>query len=284
MAKTVFDTGEEAFGRLDKDGSGTVDTPELTSMFMRSGLYLDTQGMESAFDALDKDRSGTVALDEFMQWLRSDDPFASKLLQYFQNEPDEDGEQAQDDDPIHAAKVKLRALSSSKGGMNWSKLFQHYDRDGGGTLNFREFKAAFRRDAGITPEQMDADQLQELFDYIDIDNSKEIEMDEFMTWLDEDDEDEEAGVEGVGSYVEDPTTPDHDVIIELPSTTSAPIQVVVQDSQLKRLVEHNAFLQFFTAMIFLNTIVSTRNLGRRTAPFPSFRIPYRVPHKFAPRS
>ena len=30
--------------------------------------------------------------------------------------------------------------------------------------------------------------------------------------------------------------------------------------------------------------VSTRILGRRTAPFPPFRIPYRVPHGFYPRS
>ena len=30
--------------------------------------------------------------------------------------------------------------------------------------------------------------------------------------------------------------------------------------------------------------VSTRILGRRTAPFPPLRIPYRVPHGFTPRS
>ena len=30
--------------------------------------------------------------------------------------------------------------------------------------------------------------------------------------------------------------------------------------------------------------VSTRILGRRTAPFPPFLIPYRVPHGFTPRS
>ena len=30
-------------------------------------------------------------------------------------------------------------------------------------------------------------------------------------------------------------------------------------------------------------VVSTRILGRRTAPFPLFLIPYRVPHGFTPR-
>ena len=30
--------------------------------------------------------------------------------------------------------------------------------------------------------------------------------------------------------------------------------------------------------------VSTRILGRRTAPFPPFLVPYRVPHGFTPRS
>ena len=34
---------------------------------------------------------------------------------------------------------KLKAQSYSIGGVNWSKLFSHYDRDNGGSLQFNEF-------------------------------------------------------------------------------------------------------------------------------------------------
>jgi Ca2+-binding EF-hand superfamily protein len=42
-------------------------------------------------------------------------------------------------------RTKLRAASYSVGGVDWEKLFRHYDRDNSGELDFNEFSNAIRK-------------------------------------------------------------------------------------------------------------------------------------------
>lgn len=51
--------------------------------------------------------------------------------------------------PMQVLKRKLRAASYSVGGVDYARLFRHYDRDNGGSLEFEEFRSALRRDAKI---------------------------------------------------------------------------------------------------------------------------------------
>ena len=53
---------------------------------------------------------------------------------------------------------------------------------------------------------------------------------------------------------------------------------------IERVPEGGETTDFKAAFDHFDPPVSTRILGRRTAPFQTFRIPYRAPHGFTPRS
>ena len=51
---------------------------------------------------------------------------------------------------IRLIRSKLKAASYSMNGVNWNKLFVHYDIDNGGVLEYPEFKRALRSDAKMS--------------------------------------------------------------------------------------------------------------------------------------
>ena len=77
------------------------------------------------------------------------------------------------------------------GGLNFPKLFRYYDRDNSGLINVKEFISLMRRDAKLTPNQMDDDQLASIFQCsVDADDSGEVSFNEFVEWVQRDQEEE----------------------------------------------------------------------------------------------
>ena len=70
-----------------------------------------------------------------------------------------------------ASQEKLRqnfgAKSYTQQGQDWGKLFQRYDRDNSGFLDFDEFRRAVRRDAKLAPKELSDVSLRELFGWAD---------------------------------------------------------------------------------------------------------------------
>jgi hypothetical protein len=65
----------------------------------------------------------------------------------------------------------------------WGLLFQFYDADGSGVLDFEEFIGASRTDLNIsTGDVSDAD-IKRIFDSADLDGGGEISSEEFVEWL-----------------------------------------------------------------------------------------------------
>lgn len=81
-------------------------------------------------------------------------------------------------------KSRLRAASYSTGGVNWPRLFAHYDRDNSGHIEFNEFRSLMRRDAKIPASNMSDRTLRKIFEAIDTDGSTHICVKEFTEWLD----------------------------------------------------------------------------------------------------
>ena len=50
------------------------------------------------------------------------------------------------DEKLENIRKKFKAAAYGKGGINWNKLFDHYDRDNSGTLSLDEFRRAVRKD------------------------------------------------------------------------------------------------------------------------------------------
>ena len=80
---------------------------------------------------------------------------------------------------------KLRAAAYTIGGINWYKLFKHYDRDNSGALDYDEFRRAVRRDAKLTVSQLPDSDLRWLFRQIDVDGGGSVEIEEFTNYLEE---------------------------------------------------------------------------------------------------
>ena len=78
---------------------------------------------------------------------------------------------------------KFKAIADGPGGVNWKKLFNKYDEDDSGSLEFDEFKTAVRKDGKMSVDQLSEPDLRFLFDRIDEDSGGEIEIEEFIGWL-----------------------------------------------------------------------------------------------------
>jgi hypothetical protein len=78
---------------------------------------------------------------------------------------------------------KLKAASYSMNGVNWNKLFVHYDIDNGGVLEYPEFKRALRSDAKMSASMLSDTQVKYLFNTIDKDNDGSLNIQEFIKWV-----------------------------------------------------------------------------------------------------
>lgn len=79
--------------------------------------------------------------------------------------------------------TRMRAASYTKGGMDWALLFARYDRDHSGGLDFKEFSTALQRDGSIG-QSITLAEMQQIFDYIDLDRDGLIVLEELQTFLD----------------------------------------------------------------------------------------------------
>ena len=77
---------------------------------------------------------------------------------------------------IAKVKRKMRAAAYTVGGVDYAKLFKHYDRDNSGTLEFDEFRSALRRDAKIAKKDVTDEQMKTVFDAVDEDGGGEIDV------------------------------------------------------------------------------------------------------------
>ena len=85
---------------------------------------------------------------------------------------------------------KLKAAAYGMEGVDWHKLFNRYDRNTTGHLGFHEFKRALRGDAKISVSALPNSQVHHLFNSIDTDGGGTIDVEEFITWVEDDDGDD----------------------------------------------------------------------------------------------
>ena len=92
----------EAFRKIDKDNSGSLDQREFKLALKRLKLHLNERQLGLVMNHLDTDGDGAISIDEFMRVT-----YEAKLSRL---------------------RKKFQALSYSSGGQDWNKLFAHYDR------------------------------------------------------------------------------------------------------------------------------------------------------------
>ena len=89
---------------------------------------------------------------------------------------------------IAKVKRKMRAAAYTVGGVDYAKLFRHYDRDNSGSLELDEFMSAIRRDAKIPKKDVSDRDLEAVFAAVDDDGGGSVDIDEFVAWLEAEDD------------------------------------------------------------------------------------------------
>ena len=84
---------------------------------------------------------------------------------------------------VELLRTKLRGLSYDHRGQNPSKLFQLYDMDNSGSLDYAEFRAAVRKGGKVTEQMLSERDLEQLFDTVDTDYNGTISIDELTTFV-----------------------------------------------------------------------------------------------------
>ena len=67
--------------------------------------------------------------------------------------------------------------------IGWGVLFQRYDQDGEGSLDYREFATIVRRDCKIPAAVVPDTDLRQLFNAVDVDRSASIDAQEFESFI-----------------------------------------------------------------------------------------------------
>eukprot|EP01046_Picozoa_sp_COSAG06_P009822 COSAG06_NODE_520_length_14748_cov_4.841423_2_plen_4490_part_00 len=90
-------------------------------------------------------------------------------------------------------KQKLRGLALDAGVVrdsHWTALFARYDKDNSGELDVDEFRRAIRLDAKVSRATMSDEEINQIFEWVDLDKGGSISAAEFEAFLADDDEDD----------------------------------------------------------------------------------------------
>jgi Ca2+-binding EF-hand superfamily protein len=197
IALHVNEAGESVFSAIDEDESGFLDKKELEHVFHAKGITVTTAELNTAFKIMDRGRDNKILLEEFTRWLRSTDVLAlqlrNKLDLGLKNRSELDAElhrelhliaTADDLGWVEAqARKELRSLGL---GMDWAGVFQHYDRDGSGSIDLNELQQLLRKDANLRVDAVPDHMITDIFEIIDTDGDGNITCEEFCHWLADD--------------------------------------------------------------------------------------------------
>ena len=133
---------------FDKDGDGTIDSEELTSVMQVLGMNPTKEELEILLNSVDADHNGVIDLEEFIDVMRS------HLYHGTQ-----DGAPTADDE--------LR------------EAFAVFDKDGNGMISAEELKSALLN----LGEKLDDHEVKAMIAAADKDGNGQIDYEEFISMM-----------------------------------------------------------------------------------------------------
>ncbi len=64
----MLDEIREIFDHFDKDGNGTIESPEFAALLQALGADMSDREVAVGLEALDTDGNGRIDFDEFVSW------------------------------------------------------------------------------------------------------------------------------------------------------------------------------------------------------------------------
>ena len=133
---------------FDKDGDGTIDSDELSSVLQVLGMSPNKEELEILLNSVDADHNGVIDLDEFIDVMRS-----------HLHHGTEDGAPTPDEE--------LR------------EAFAVFDKDGNGFISAEELKGALLN----LGEKMDDEEIRAMIMAADRDGNNQIDYEEFIAMM-----------------------------------------------------------------------------------------------------
>ena len=96
---------------------------------------------------------------------------------------------------LNEVRHKLLAASytSFSFGMNFELMFQKFDKDGNGTLDYEELRMLVRKILKVPPSTISDDELEALFGFLDFDGGGTIEQSEITSFLEKGEDEANGG-------------------------------------------------------------------------------------------
>eukprot|EP01066_Platyproteum_vivax_P011453 Platyproteum_vivax@DN5203_c0_g1_i1.p1 len=129
---------KEAFDLFDTDGSGSIDSTELTTAFKALGFEPDVNEIEKMIKEVDKDGGGSVEFREFLQMMEKKmaerDPEADLMKAFHLYDPDSNGHITIDD--LRRVAEELKEKISEE---ELEAMLEECDQNGDGVIDGEEF-------------------------------------------------------------------------------------------------------------------------------------------------
>ena len=153
----AFRTVDSATGTWRSGRKGALGCKELRKTLALLHVPLNDHQVRHVIAAIDADGDGEVDVHEFVDFVWKG--------------------------RMDRLRRKLDSAAYVFGGRDYVRLFQQYDRDNSGSLDFDEFRRAVRKDCKVKTSEVPDSELKELFDHVDDDGSGEIDVEEFVELL-----------------------------------------------------------------------------------------------------
>lgn len=158
---------DDIFKQLDPQKTGSLNVDDLSNSLKNMGVDIDEKD-KAEFKVFDKDGDGSITLSEFMDFFKAR---VKKVQSHRQSKRLE----------LIAYKF-LEIMKTVLVKVSVEQLFKHFDKDGGGAVSSEEFKIVLKKLPQF--KNLSDDDLDGLTQILDDDNSGEVSLNEFKSFID----------------------------------------------------------------------------------------------------
>ena len=130
---------KESFKGMDTDGNGTIDAQEFKAALLKNGEHVTDEDVQVIIASIDKNGDGVIQLNEFIEFMSSDDVPEEDITRSVFVSFDTDGNGVIDFEEYYKALSSVSSVSREDA----KKSFDSADTDKNGFIDYDEFKVIY---------------------------------------------------------------------------------------------------------------------------------------------
>lgn len=130
---------KESFKAMDTDGNGTIDAQEFKAALLQNGEHVTDEDVNVIIASIDKNGDGVIQLNEFIEFMSSDDVPEEDITRSVFVSFDTDGNGVIDFEEYFKAISSVSSVTREEA----KESFDSADTDKNGFIDYEEFKAIY---------------------------------------------------------------------------------------------------------------------------------------------